>query len=281
VAQFVTTPNGKAGGIWMSGAGPAADAGGSIFFASGNGTFTANRGGKDFGDSVIKLTTGGGLNVADYFTPSDQSLKQSHDLDLGSGGTVLLPDQPGPTPHLLVASDKQGHIYVVNRDNMGRFNRTQNQIVQEISGAMLSSFGSPAYFNGTLYFVGAGNRDAGIGGGDVLKAFSARSGVLTGVPATGAFSYGYPGSTPSITANGLSNGIVWTLDNGGSHTMTPAVLRAYDAGNIADELYDSNQAGAQDQPGIAVKFAVPTVANGKVYVGGNGSLTVYGLLGPR
>jgi hypothetical protein len=173
-------------------------------------------------------------------------------------------------------------LYLVDRDNLGRFSRKKNHVVEEMSNAVGGSFSTPAYFNGTVYLVGSAPQSAKNGpGGGVLEAFSLVNGVLLPNPTKGAFTYGYPGSTPSISANGTASGIVWTLDNGGWQSQQPAILRAYDAANVAHELYDSTQAGARDQGGPAVKFTVPTVVNGKVYVGGFGTLTVYGLLPAR
>jgi hypothetical protein len=281
LSVFNTTPNGTAGGIWMSGGAPASDASHSIFIVTGNGTFSAQRRGKDFGDSVVKLTGAGGLRAVDYFTPVNQAVLNTNDLDLGGGGALLLPDLPGPHRHLLVTAGKEGTIYVVDRDNLGRFGRGSNRIVEEIPGAILGSFSTPAYFDHTIYYVGTALPEAELGPGrDVLKAFPIVNGTVFAAPAHGQYIYGFPGSTPSISANGNAGGIVWTLDNGGFESLRPAILRAYDATNVGRELYDSTQAGARDQAGPAVKFTVPTVVNGKVYAGGFGVVTVYGLL-PR
>lgn len=261
------------GGIWQSGAGPAADASGNIFVITGNGSFNANQGGRDYGDSMLRLPAGGSsLSVSDYFTPYDQDNLNTIDYDLGSGGPMLLPDQPGPFPRLLVAAGKAGTIYVVNRDNMGKFNSGGNAIVQTLTGALhvLGEFGAPAYFNGTVYF-GAQN--------DYVKAFRVQNGMLSATPSSkSAIIFGKRGCTPAISANGASNAILWALQSDGYDSGGPAVLRAYDAANLAIELYNSSQAGSRDIPGPTVKFGVPTIANGKVYVGTQTNLTVYGLL---
>jgi hypothetical protein len=278
-AMFNDTPNGMQGGIWMSGDGPAADAAGMIYLSTGNGTFSPANG--NYGNSVLKLApTAKGLRVADYFTPDNQARLNSLDLDLGSGGVMLLPDQGGNTPHLLVAAGKQGTLYLINRDKMGHFNASRNMVVQTIPGAMVQSYDTPAYFNGTIFYAGAGPNIKGkVPGGESLKAFTISAGRINPAATVSAPTFGYPGATPSISANGTTNGIVWALDNGGSFAGKPAVLRAYDATNITRVLYDSTWAPAgRDTAGPAVKFAVPTVANGKVYVGGNGTLTLYGLL---
>jgi hypothetical protein len=273
---FNDTPNGSEGGIWMSGGGPAADSSGFIYVSTGNGTFRRRGLKGDFGDSVLKLTPGS-LTVADYFTPSDQRIMQALDLDLGSGGLVVLPDQPGPNPHLVVAGNKDGKLYLIDRDQMGRYSSRVERIVQGLPHAVAAAFDTPAYFNGTLYYVGTMERTAtSPGGGDVLRAFSLANGRI--VPgSTSPVTYGYPGSTPSVSANASKSGIVWTLDNGGASRSAPAILRASDANNVRHELYNSTQAGPRDAAGPAVKFTVPTVANGKVYVGGNRQLTLYGL----
>jgi regulation of enolase protein 1 (concanavalin A-like superfamily) len=273
-AVYNDTPNGSEAGIWMSGAGLAADNSGNIYFSTGNGTFDANVGGTDYGDSAVKLSTYGGLSVADYFTPSNQLFLQQNDLDFGSGGVMLLPDQPGFYPHLLVMSYKLGTLEVINRDNMGRFNPTTDNVVQELPGALGGTWNSPAYFDGTIYFNSVG---------DVLKAFhlfaSDATTALSTAPVSQASNpIGYPGDTPSISASGTNHGIVWTLQTDGFGSGSPAVLHAYDASDVSRELYNSSQAGTRDVLAPAVEFTVPTIANGHVYVAGAGGLVVLGLL---
>jgi hypothetical protein len=259
-------------GVWQSGAAPAADSSGNLFFATGNGYFDANEaGGLDYGDSQVKLSlSSGGLNVSDYFTPYNQSSLDSVDTDLGSGGVLLLPPQSGAHPNLLLSAGKEGTLYLVDRDDMGKYNASgDTQIVQEVTNAVGGVFGMPAYFNGAVY-IGAGS--------DSLKAFSLTDGKLATSPTThSSFVFGFPGTTPSISANGSTNGIVWALDTSAAGSGGPAVLHAFDATNLANELYNSSQNASRDQLGPAVKFAVPTVANGKVYVGTGNSLTVFGL----
>jgi hypothetical protein len=276
VMVFNTAPNGQGGAIWQSGCAPAADANGNIYVITGNGAFTANSGGVDYGDSILKLNTNG--TVADYFTPTDQMALNNSDDDLGSGGHIVIPDQTGTFPHLLIGAGKQGVIYSVNRDNMGKFNPGGNQNIQSLA-ALTSGpssgglFGCPAYWNENVYFV-AWN--------DNVTAFHLSNGTvaLTSMSTT---RLAFPGATPTVSANGTSNGIVWIIQANVPNdtiltTVPAAVLRAYDATNVAVELYDSTQAGTRDTAGGAVKFAVPTVANGKVYVGNSNQLTVYGLL---
>lgn len=286
-AIFNVSPNGTLGGIWMSGNGPAADASGNIFFATGNGNWTGT---DAFGDSIVKLgpQSGGSFGALDYFTPTNQGTLEAGDIDLGSGGVLLLPNLAGnPHPHLLVQVGKEGKIYVVDRDNLGQMctvncSTGNTQIVQELPGAINGMWGSPAYWNGNLYFGGA--QDGGTG--DNLKAFSVTASAvqpLSSSPASQSshvFTFSSP--TPSVSASGSGNGIVWALDNSAFGSSCPGacqVVYAYDANNLGTLLYSSSQAAAnRDQSGGAVKFTVPTVANGKVYVGGQTTLTVYGLL---
>ena len=287
---FNTTPNqtGNAsysrGGIWMGGGAPAVDVSGTLYFITGNGTFDANTGGSNYGDSIVKLTSTGGLAVADYFTPSTQASLDANDEDFGSGGAAILVDQPnGPVPHLLIGGGKDGNLFLLNRDNMGHFN-SANAVVQTISQSS-AIFATPIFWQNWLYIAGEDG---------ALKQFTFNSttGRFGGAQSTqSSTTYPFPGATPSLSANGMTNGIVWTLDTGLYFTPQspgcgPAVLHAHDATNLGVELWNSSQAvGQRDQAGLAVKFVVPTVANGKVYVGtrGNdstvpGELDVYGLL---
>jgi regulation of enolase protein 1 (concanavalin A-like superfamily) len=270
-AIFNTTPNGGLGGIWQSGGGLAADAAGNIYFATGNGTFDANTGGNDYGDSILKLSTANGLALADYFTPYNQNDLNAVDEDLGSGAALVLPDQPGLHPHLLIQAGKEGKIYVVDRDRMGHFTPGVDNIVQVMPNAIGGAWSMPAYFAGSLYYNGVG---------DVLRAFHLfGSNTLSGEPvSTSSAGFGYPGATPSISANGSQDGIVWSIQSDAYYYGGSAVLHAYDASDVSREIYNSNEAGARDRLGSAVEFTVPTVANGHVYVGTAYGLTVFGLL---
>ncbi len=266
---FSTTPNGGLGGIWESGCGPAADTNGNLYVSTGNGTFDPANG--NYGDSLLKLSTSNSLTVTDYFTPFNQEDLNTNDNDFGSGGIVLLPDETGSVahPHLVVCGSKVGTIYLVDRDNMGQFNPTNDsQIVQSLPGAIGICFDTPAYFNNTLYFVGTM---------DVIKTFTITNGSIASTPASqGSIVFGFPGATPSVSANGTNDGIAWEIQSDAYLGNGPSILHAYNAADVSQELYNSSQAGSRDTLGGAVKFTVPTVANGKVYVGTESGLSVFG-----
>jgi hypothetical protein len=277
VTVLNVTPNGSEGALWMSGAGPAADSTGNIFALDANGTFDANLNAQgfpsrgDFGNAFLKISTSNNqLAVADYFEMFNQSSENSTDEDLGSGGALVLPDltdSSGNTRHLAVGAGKDGNIYVVDRDAMGKFNPNANNIYQQIQGALAGGvFSMPAYFNNTVYYGAVG---------DSIKAFAINAAQLASSPSSQTGNqFGYPGATPSISANGTGNAILWAAEN-----TDPAVLHAYDATNLANELYNSNQAsGGRDQFGTGNKFITPTVINGKVYVGTTNGVGVFGLL---
>lgn len=269
-AAFSITPNGKQGGIWQSGCGLSADNQGNLFFISGNGTFDANSSGADYGMSFVKLSTPNALVVKDYFTPYNEATLSASDLDLGSGGPLLIPYQSGAAhPYLITSAGKNGVIYVVDRTNMGHFNTQNNsQIVQSILNAFNGHglYGSPAYWQNQVYFWGAY---------DVLRIYPLTNGLLSTTPVTSTVTF-TAGATPVISSNGPNSGIVWALQTDQAGSSGAAVLYALDA-NTAVELYDSTQAGARDAAGPAIKFTVPTVVNGKVYVGTANQVDVYGL----
>ncbi|MGH9521577.1 MAG: pyrrolo-quinoline quinone [Terriglobales bacterium] len=265
---FAPTPDGAGGGIWEVGDGPAADAAGNIFLAVSNGDYNAYSGGRDYGDSAVKLSPANGtLKVQDWFTPYNFQQLNDLDHDLGSGGAILLPDQSSGPAHLMVAGGKGGQLYVINRDSMGHNHvADNNQIVQQIAltGPL---FGVPAAWKSYLYVQALRGP---------LQCYTNNGGQFTMTSNTGE-TFGYPGSSPAVSSSGDTNGILWTLD-ASAWDNGPAVLHAYDATDCSKELYSSAQNGSRDQAGTAVKFIVPTVANGKVYVAGSHSLTVYGLL---
>lgn len=271
------TPNGSEAGIWAAGSGPAADANGNIYLLTGNGTFdtTLTAGGfpnkGDYGNAFVKIsTTGGNLAVTDYFTMLNTTSESNADQDLGSGGLMLLPplnDSLNTPRSLIVGAGKDSNIYVLDQSILGKFSPSTDAIYQQLSGALPGGvWSSPAYFNGTLYYGDQGQK---------LKAFHFANGFFqTPVSSQSAHSFTYPGATPSISANGTSNAIVWAAEN-----TSPAVLHAYDATNLATELYNSNQAaGSRDHFGSGNKFIVPTVVNGKVYVGTTNGVGAFGLL---
>jgi outer membrane protein assembly factor BamB len=268
------TPNGNEGAIWMSGGGLAADSSGFIYLLDGNGTFDTTLGANgfpsqgDYGNAFLKLSTSQNqVSVADYFEMYNQGIENGSDADLGSGSPMLLPDlkdASGTTKHLAVGAGKDANLYVVDRDSMGKFDPARNNIYQQISGAFSDAvFSAPAFFNGTVYLGSVGGP---------LQAFTTTSARLSPAAKT-ANSFAYPGPSPSISANGTSNGIVWAVEN-----TNPAILHAYDAVTFK-ELYNSNQAsGGRDQFGAGNKFITAMIANGKVFVGTTNGVAVFGLL---
>jgi hypothetical protein len=301
------TPNGSDGAFWMSGGKFSTDGSGAIYAMTGNGTFDGDNStgsvtglnaagfpvNGDYGDSFLKIAVdtvhnspsnqninGWGLQVTDYFTPFNQAFLGSHDRDLGSGAPLVLPDAAGDAahPHLLVGGGKQGVMYLLDRDNMGKFSANQSAetsaIVEETPSSALAggAYDTPAYFNQSLFYVPA--RSTGVRARD----FSLPNGSAQINPTAASLSpdmYMFPGSTPSVSSNGSTNGIVWDLD------LATNELRAYDATGYNKELYTSDQAAnGRDALGAVVKFTVPTVVNGDVYVGTTNSIVAYGLLNP-
>lgn len=278
---FATTPNATTNGfgvnagegaLWMGGGGLCVDASNNLYFETANGSFSANTNGGDYGDSFVKLSTSNQLAVADYFAPSNQASMAAGDADLGSGSPLLLPDSAGSAahPHLMVGAGKEGTIYLVDRDDMGHYSATTNNIVQTLPGAIGGVWGAPAYFNNLIFYQGVGQ---------VMKAFRIANGVITTTPVSQSTkSFGGVGYTPSISADGTNNALAWVIQTDSS----PAVLHAYNATNLAQELYNSSQNLARDNPGAPVKYAAPVVVNGKVYVRGQEALAIFGLLpGPN
>ena len=283
--QYVlnTTPNastngsgdGEQGAIWNGTL--AADASNHIFVATGNGTWDTSV--RDWGNSYLKLNAGTRLSVADYFTPKDLAF-EGFDTDLGTNTPILLPDQPGTFHHLLISGDKNGTLYLVNRDNMGKYNSAADQILQElpdIIGQRVSGAGdcdggaqndcnysSGVYWNGNVYFSGVN---------DSVKAFAISNATVLGPTSKAPGTFVFPGAALSLSANGNSNAILWAIEPGA------AVLHAYDATNLGNELYNSSQAAAsRDALGSTVKFAPASIVNGKVFIGTKTQLVVYGLL---
>jgi hypothetical protein len=286
------TPNGSRGAIWMANSAMAADTSGNIYFLAGNGTFgdgssspALNSSGfpanGNYGNAFMKVSTASGLSVADYFAMFDANGESGQDEDLGSGGAIVLPDftdSNGVTRHLAVGAGKDAYVYVVNRDSMGKYNSTNDRaIYQKLNDPNGNATGTPAlggevftmpaYFNNEVYYGAAG---------DVLRAFQVTNALLAASPAPkSSLSFGFPGCTPSISANGVTNGIVWCIS-----AQSTGALYAFNASNLAQELYDSNQANSRDQfPDTSSdKFVTPLIANGKVYVGTPTGVVVFGLI---
>lgn len=265
VGVLSTEPNQSYGAsIWMSGSGLAADGDGNVYFSTANGLFDAYTGGSDYGDAVVKLSSTDASAVGDYFAPSDQGTLYSDDLDLGSGGVVLLPDQAGSVAHELVTVGKEGTIYVLNRDSLGQYNSSGDfQIVQELPAAIGEMQGSGVYWNNMMYFASKS---------DSIKAFSLSNGLLSSTP-TMQSKVVQPQGSPTISANGNWNGLLWLIraQSGGN-----GMLSAFNAYSLA-ELYNTAQSPTRDAVGTVPHFATPMVANGRVYVGGQTQLVVYGL----
>ena len=270
------TPNGDEGSIWQSGGGLAADAQGNIYALIANGTFdtTLDANGfpnkQDYGNGFVKISTAGGsLKVADYFNMSNTVNESGADVDLGSGGAMVLPDLSYGTTgvlNLAVGAGKDGNLYVVNRNNVGKFSKTANNVYQQLSGALPNGvWGVPAYFNSTVYFCDVNA---------TLKSFSIANGKLSTTPVQTGASFTYPGVLPSVSANGSANGIVWAIENTGN-----AVLHAFAANDLTQELYNSEQApGGRDHFGSGNKFITPMIADGKVFAATSNSVAVFGLL---
>jgi len=295
-AVFNTTPNSIGGGVWASGNALAADASGNIYAAVADGMFDINTGGIDYGDTLVQFNAS--LGVVDTFTPLDQNCRAHNDMDLGSGGPMLLPTQPGNVPNELLISGKGGPpcdldpaaspIYVLNVNNLGGYNATQDQDVEEVTGAQGGYWSSPAYWQGPssayVYYAGT---TADAGRGDFLKMYSVTDGLLSAAPVATS-SNNYPvGATPSISANGTTNGVLWAIERpsalGIAPGTAPAILYAYNATNVTTPIYSSASAVSEgvlrDRGGCGNKMAVPTIANGLVYVGTENELDVFGLLG--
>ncbi len=276
ISVLDVTPNGNEGAIWQAGDGIAADSDGYLYFLDGNGTFdtTLDSNGfpikGDYGNAIVKLSTSGGLAVADYFNTFNTVQESNSDTDLGSGGALVLPDlsvSANKKVHLVIGAGKDGNIYVASRDNMGKWNpNNNNNLYQQLTGALPNgAWSMPAYFYNTVYFGGVS---------DHIKAYPIVSGRLAASPSSQTSkTFTYPGTTPSISANFTRDGILWAVEN-----TSPAVLHAYNAFDLTQELYNSNQQGSRDQFGPGNKFITPMIANGRVYVGTQTGVAVFGLL---
>jgi hypothetical protein len=263
-------PNSRGAGIWLGGGGPAADASGDIYLTTSN-AFGGSAPGIDqnYGDSFVRLS-GATLAVADYFAPSNATLLDDADLDLGSSGPLLLPDLVDGSNlarRLAVIAGKDGVIYLVDRDSLGRYDAATNHVYQQLPSDGQPNFSSPVYFNNTV-FIGPANSS--------LRAFSISRALLATAPSSQtAHVFGGTGTVPSVSSNGNTNGIVWALDAG------RGALFAYDATDLTKLLYDSRQAaGGRDRfSSVAGHFITPLVTNGRVYFGTGSTVAVFGLLG--
>jgi hypothetical protein len=268
-AVFNASPDADDSGIWEGDTGPAADDAGNIFLATGNGRFDAGKGGRDYGDSLLKLS-GASLKLSDYFAPYNAADLDANDSDLGSGGPMLLPDQAGAHPHLAAVEGKGGVLYLVDRDHMGHWQAGNNSHALQTVAVPDGVFGSMAYWNHYVYVLSDG---------DALRQFAVIDGKLSPKAASGVSGVS---ATPTISANGLDDGIVWLLrSKSWNGADQPAALHAYDAANVAHELYNSEQNAARDRPGLALRFNIPMVVNGHVYIGTKHEVDVYGLLSGR
>lgn len=277
---FDVTPNSEGGGIWQSGGGPSADSNHNVYVATGRGTFNVNQGAQEFAESFLRLNTAVPLSV-EYFTPCDQAMLFVTAQDIGSSAPVLLPDSTGPVPHRMISAAKNGSLYVLNRDNLGGYNppcpdsAAGVQVVVPTGDSPIPPIlSTPLFWNDAVYVAPANSK---------LKAFPMPGGVLNPTPrdSQSLENLGPQGATPVLSSNGANNAVIWLIDTSGALVTpnTPAILRAFDAGNLSNEIYNSATAPMdRDKAGLAVKFTVPTVANGKVYVGTQTELDVYGLL---
>lgn len=269
-AIFNTSPDADDSGIWASDTAPAADKDGNLFVATGNGTFDVATGGRDYGDTLLKLhREGQTLRPADYFTPFNADALNAKDHDLGSGGPMLLPDQTGPHPHLAVIGGKGPMIYLVDRDRLGHFHPENNSHAVQTIPTSRGIYGSMAYWNHHVYVLSDY---------DSLRDFEVNDGKLVFKTAS-SFKLEDHAATPAISANGDKDGIAWIVSSKGwASPDRQAVLYAADASNIAHLLYTSNQNAARDGAGSALRFNIPTIANGHVYIGAKKEVDVYGLL---
>jgi outer membrane protein assembly factor BamB len=267
-AVLNVNPDGSEAGIWLADTGPAADAEGNLYVPTGNGTFDAGNGGRDYGDSVLKLD-GSTLAIRDYFTPHDQERISHDDNDVGSSGPTLLPDQPGPHRHLLLQPTKDSTIYVIDRDHMGQYHRDTDALVELIKMPG-PGLGAMAYWNGHVFFATEN---------DKLRDYVVKNGQLA-ASTSSAMKFKDPGATPSISADGKKNAIVWAIATktwNGPDTKR-AVLYAFEAAKLGEPIYTSEQNSQRDRAAMAARFVIPVVASGRVYFGTRSEVEVYGLL---
>ena len=273
---WTPAPSGTLGGIWMGSGGPSTDTTGNIYLAVGNGVSDVMFGGENYGDSVVRLQPSGrAFSVSDYFVSYDFQWRLNDDEDLGSGAAVLFPDQPETMhPHLLTVTSKDGTVFLLDRDNLGKWQMdNNNQILQSFQNDSQQSFTTPALWNNTLYFAFPYEPVQ-------AYAFDPVAQQINTVPTStsGDLQVGYPGASPAVSSDSGNNGIVWVLQTDQFQNSGSAVLRAFDATDLSIELYDSDMSYDRDHAGGAVKFTVPTIAAGQVFVGAHNEVDVYGLL---
>ncbi len=267
-ATFNDSPDADDGGIWASDTGIASDKDGNVYVATGNGRFDAANGGRDYGDTLIRLN-GQSLSIADYFTPFNADQLNADDNDLGSGGPMLLPDQPGQHAHLVLIGGKAPTIYLLDRDRLGRFQPGSNGQAVQVTPASGGIFGSFAYWSHNVYVMADS---------DALRDYEIRDGKLI-FKAASSFTLKDHAATPAVSANGAKDGVVWVVSSKGWNSRDrTAVLHAVDASNVAHELYNSEQNAARDRAALALRFNIPTIVNGHVYIGAKREVDVYGLL---
>jgi PQQ-like domain len=270
-ATFNDTPDGAGGGLWAGGGAPAIDdVTGDLYLITG---VDQNDPSSGYNDAFLRLS-GKDLSVLDFFQPDNEAFLRANDADLGAGATILMPDDSSGSPRETIGGGKDGRVFVVNRDSMGSFSPTADNVFEIVQTGVQqfdNIFSTPVYWNGSLYYHCES---------DVLHAFSWSNGLLSTQPvSSGNSKFAMHGATPSLSSNGMQNGIIWEIDNT-NYGSGPAVLHAYDATNVGNELYNSSQAGSRDTAGMALKFTVPTIAGGKVFVPTANELDIYGLLGP-
>jgi hypothetical protein len=274
-SAWTPDPSGMLGGIWMSGGGPSADSNGNVFLAVGNGWSDAQSGGLNYGDTVVRLNqTGNRLTASDYFMPYDYDKLYNEDLDLGSGEPILLPSQPGAThPNLLITGDKEGNIFLLDRDNLGQWHpNNDDQVVQHFQIQSTGVLNAPVFWNSTLYYGLTALPVQAFAYDPSTQTFNTNP--LSSSPT----SMWYPGVFPSLSNNNGSGAILWVVENPFTDPPSNAILRAYDAVDLSNELYNSEMSPDRDSAGGALRFTVPTVANGQVFVGTRNELDIYGEL---
>jgi hypothetical protein len=268
-AVLNVSPDADDSGIWASDTGIAADSSGFVYAATGNGRFDVSKGGRDYGDTLLKLN-GNDLSIADYFTPYDAAQLNADDSDLGSGGPMLLPDQPHAPSHLGLIGGKAPTLYLVNRDRMGHYQPASDSHAAQTIPTKGGIYGSAAYWNHTVYVLADS---------DSLRAYGVANGRLSYKGST-TFTLRDHAATPAVSANGNKDGIVWVVSSKSwNGAPRPAVLHAVDASDVTRDLYSSERNSARDRAGIGMRFNIPTIASGHVYIGGRREVDVYGELG--